>query len=139
MLRSRLPCAEDHYDDVWGEEEEEELLASFPEDDAYRVYVSTRDHGITTSYFAMWRKICRLRGCFPEQIIRAKHYLEYGEQVQVARGLWKPDPNWTKNFCRILEVLVIYSPCGDNMSLLGLFIRYAVACHTDRRRVPVHD
>lgn len=31
-LRSRLPFAE--YDEVWGEEEEEALLASFAEDNA---------------------------------------------------------------------------------------------------------
>ena len=136
-LRSRLPSAE--YDEVWGEEEEEALLASFPEDDVYRVYVLTKTYGSTTNYLSMWRKICRLRGCFPEQIIGAKHYLEYGEQVEVERGVWKPDPNWTKNFCKVLEVLVISSPCGDNMGLLGLFIRYTVACYIDRRMVPVHN
>lgn len=38
----------------------------------------------------------RLRDCFYKQIIGAKHYLEYGEQVELGRGVWKPDPNWTK-------------------------------------------
>lgn len=137
MLRARLPTPV--YDDVWSEDQEKELLESFPVDGTYRVYVSSSQDGITTNYESMWRKICRLRGCFPEQIIGAKNYLEYGEQIE-HQGVWRPNPNWTKNFCKALEELAICSPCDDNMDLLGLFIRYAVACSMDdRRRVPVDN
>lgn len=138
-LRDLLPSAEDSYDDIWGEKEEEMLLASFPEDDAYRVYVLTSEYDMTPEFLSMWRRTCRLRGCFPEQIIGAKSYLEYGVQVEVEPGVWKPDPNWNRDFCNALEVLVISSPCEGNMRLLGLFIRYTVACYTDRRMVSVDD
>lgn len=49
----------------------------------------------------------RLRDCFYKQIIGAKHYLEYGEQAELGRGVWKPDPNWTKNFCKVPSLAAI--------------------------------
>ncbi|KAI0399483.1 hypothetical protein F4802DRAFT_602917 [Xylaria palmicola] len=49
------------------------------------------------------------------------------------------DPNWDQYFSVALDCLVFGSPCDDSMDLLALFIRYAVACRTDRRRVPMDD
>ncbi|KAI1401602.1 hypothetical protein F4819DRAFT_316837 [Hypoxylon fuscum] len=45
------------------------------------------------------------------------------------------NPNWTRSFCEALDKLVVASPCGDDMGLLGLFIRYTVACRMSPRRV----
>ncbi|KAK7748261.1 hypothetical protein SLS62_008813 [Diatrype stigma] len=85
VLRDRLPAIQ--YDDLWTEDQEQTLQESFPENDPYRRYVASNENGVTTNYWSMWRKICRLRGCFPEQIIGAGNYLEYGGQIQLKRNV----------------------------------------------------
>ncbi|KAI1134682.1 hypothetical protein F5Y05DRAFT_421873 [Hypoxylon sp. FL0543] len=140
MLLGRLPDPQQEIDDVWTQAREAELLSRYPEDHPYRVYVETSEENLTTNYWSMYRKICRVRGVFPEDIIGERTMLRYGEEVEIGRRDWRPTPNWTKNFCKRLEKLAISSPCNDNMNLLALFIRYAVACQVnDRRVVPLGD
>ncbi|KAI1411329.1 hypothetical protein F5Y13DRAFT_191268 [Hypoxylon sp. FL1857] len=139
-LIERLPDPQREIDDIWTQEREEELLSKYPEDDTYRVYVESSEENLTTNYWSMYRKICRIRGVFPEDIVGERTMLQYAEEVQIGPRDWRPNPNWTKNFCKRLEQLAISSPCQENMDLLALFIRYVVACQlNDRRVVPMDN
>ncbi|KAI1798642.1 hypothetical protein F4811DRAFT_547720 [Daldinia bambusicola] len=134
VLLSRLPKEETS--DSWTQEKEEGLKARF-QSSPLRAYTA-RKREVHNHFWSLWRKTCQLRGIFPTDVIGAKEYLEYGEKVEVARGVWESNPNWPRAFCEALDLLVIASPCRADMGMLSLFIRYAVACSiNDRRYVPM--
>jgi hypothetical protein len=60
---------------VWTLGDERDLLARYPENNAHRQFVELSDENMTTSYLAMYRKICRVRGVFPEDIIGPRVWL----------------------------------------------------------------
>ncbi|KAI0474548.1 hypothetical protein F4859DRAFT_514400 [Xylaria cf. heliscus] len=133
-LLSRIP--EPIISETWTQEMEDDLRRRFQKD-PLRSYMATK-RPIQKSTMALWRKCCHLR-VFPTDIIGPEHYMEYGSHV-VIRGSSRPDPDWTKQFCDELAHLIFGSPCNDNMGLLALLIRYAVACRIDDRRgVPMDD
>ncbi|KAI2601971.1 hypothetical protein GGR54DRAFT_559880 [Hypoxylon sp. NC1633] len=140
-LMNRLPRAEDNIDELWTQEKEDELLERFERDPLRAYMATTRTSNVHDQFWAMWRKACNLRKVFPTDIIGAKEYLEYGEGViEVSEGVHVPDPHWIRGFCVALDFLIVASPCRGDMGLLGLFIRYAVACRiNDRRQVPLDE
>ncbi|KAI1480018.1 hypothetical protein F4774DRAFT_425144 [Daldinia eschscholtzii] len=134
VLLSRLP--NEDISGVWTQEKEDELKARF-EASPLRAYTAKK-RDVHNHFWSLWRKTCQLREVFPTDIIGSREYLEYGEKVEVAKGVWEPNPNWPRSFCEALDFLVIASPCRGDMGLLSLFIRYTVACSiNDRRCVPM--
>ncbi|RYP26377.1 hypothetical protein DL768_011745 [Monosporascus sp. mg162] len=70
-------------------------------------------------------------------IISPLNHLEYDGRVALADGTEVADPVWTRGFCDRLVRLALGGPWGGNVTLLALFIRYAVACRiNDRGAVP---
>ncbi|OTB08559.1 hypothetical protein M426DRAFT_7872 [Hypoxylon sp. CI-4A] len=135
-VEARLPVAE--IDVIWTQEKEDELNQRFATDPAHLYLVEDGGHPGEKLY-TLWRKAIQLRRVFPTDIIGAKEYLQYGTLVE-SNDTWIVDPNWSRPFCEALDLLIIGSPCEDDMPLLALFIRYAVACRiNDRRQVPVGD
>ncbi|KAI1111656.1 hypothetical protein F5Y14DRAFT_306137 [Nemania sp. NC0429] len=129
-------------DNIWTQDEEDKFTASFATDPYRRYIESDAAFPIASNfmYWTMWKIIPRLRDCFPTDIIGAKVHLIYDTEVDIGGGVMKPDPRWSSNFCVSLTNLVLGSPCGANMKLLALIIRYAVADRIDdRRRVPLDD
>ncbi|TRX94120.1 hypothetical protein FHL15_004888 [Xylaria flabelliformis] len=123
--------------ETWTQQMEDDLRRRF-HDDPLRGYMVTK-RPVQKSTMALWRKCCHLR-VFPTDIIGAEHYMEYGADVVVGESVSRPNPDWTKQFCDELGILIFGSPCNDNMGLLALLIRYAVACRIDdRRKVPMED
>ncbi|KAI4865163.1 hypothetical protein F4820DRAFT_448243 [Hypoxylon rubiginosum] len=143
-LLDRLPKPQDEMDEVWTQEREDELVARF-EEDGWRAYIEKGRKGkgkVHEHFWSLWRKTCHLRQAFPTDVIGPRQYLQYATtaKVKVKRGVWAADPNWNRNFCETLDFLIIASPCGNDLGLLSLFIRYAVACRiNDRRRVPIGE
>ncbi|KAI0850459.1 hypothetical protein F5Y00DRAFT_260757 [Daldinia vernicosa] len=136
QLLARLPSAD--IEGSWTQEMEDDLRARF-EANPLRAYTAKK-RNVHNHFWSLWRKTCQLRGVFPTDVIGAREYLEYGDKVEVAKGVWEPDPNWNRSFCEALDFLVVASPCRGDMGLLSLFIRYAVACSIDdRRRVPLDE
>ncbi|KAI0019759.1 hypothetical protein F4780DRAFT_792492 [Xylariomycetidae sp. FL0641] len=138
-LLARLPTPD--FDTVWTQDDENELLAQYPSGNPYRKFVEASDQRLTNQYWSMYRKVCRARGVFPEDIIGERTWMQYDEEIQITRkSEWMPSPNWSKPFSLHLEQLALCSPCRGNMSLLALFIRYTAACQLDDRRVvPLDD
>ncbi|KAI1774830.1 hypothetical protein F4818DRAFT_441654 [Hypoxylon cercidicola] len=134
---------------VWTEELEAKLQRHMANDanDGYMAYIRGCVMPPSNNQFiTMWKKICRLRRQFPIDIISRLNYLEYGATARVRlepeegegqdQKDW-PDPIWTPRFCERLTRLALGGPWGDNMDLLALFLRYAVACRiNDRRAMP---
>ncbi|KAI6083287.1 hypothetical protein F4821DRAFT_280973 [Hypoxylon rubiginosum] len=88
-------------------------------------------------FLAMWKKVCRLRCQLPIDIISPFNYLEYGATPRVGPRQQWANPIWTPRFCDRLSQLALGGPWGDDMELLALFLRYAVACRiNDRRDIP---
>ena len=122
-------------DNIWTNEKEEQFQAGFAAD-PYRLFLETAPSfpASDRSYWAMWRTLYRLRNCFPTDIIGAKNQLKYAEEVDVGGGIMKPNPRWSPRFCHQLTQLALGSPCGANMGMLALLIRYTVADRLDDRR-----
>ncbi|OTA98120.1 hypothetical protein M426DRAFT_17731 [Hypoxylon sp. CI-4A] len=136
-LQAMLPPVQ--IDEIWTQEKEDDLANRFVQDPA-RVYLAEKQPKTHKTFMALWRKTCQIRHVFPTDIIGAKEYLEYGAKERSVEDVKFPDPNWTKEFNSALDILVIASPCQEDMGLLALFIRYAVACRiNDRRRVPMDE
>ncbi|KAI1313297.1 hypothetical protein F5Y03DRAFT_338624 [Xylaria venustula] len=132
-LLSRIPSP--IFSDDWTEEMEDDLRRAVNRD-PFLVYIKALNPH--SRVWSLWRKCCHIRKTFPTDIIGPTHYTNYGLNA-TAKGRRRPDPDWSQTFCMKLDRLVFGSPCNSNTKLLALFIRYAVACRTDRRRVPMHD
>ncbi|KAI3335315.1 hypothetical protein F4824DRAFT_511237 [Ustulina deusta] len=133
-LLSRIPAA--IISDTWTQEMEDDMRVRF-ESDPMRVYMARLP--IEQNVLPLWRRCCHLRQVFPTDIIGPEHNMEYGVDM-VLKKTTRTNPNWSRGFCLALDRLIFSSPCNDNMNLLALFIRYAVACRIDdRRRVPMDD
>ncbi|GAW19513.1 hypothetical protein ANO14919_090000 [Xylariales sp. No.14919] len=126
-------------DGAWTAEEEQRFQVAFG---PYRQFMLSEDAIPPVSnhhYWTMWKTIPRLRNCFPTDIVGPKTHLTYSAHVDIG-GVTKPDPRWSAVFCTRLTDLALGSPCGANMSLLALLIRYTVADRLDdRREVPLDD
>ncbi|RYP67577.1 hypothetical protein DL770_008595 [Monosporascus sp. CRB-9-2] len=138
VLEAWIPTAQQEIDaGVWTQDEEDALQQRI-RDDPYLAYL----RGLTVppgnkGFIPMWKKICRLRRCFPTIIISPRNHLEYDGRVALADGTEFADPVWTRGFCDRLVRLALGGPWGGNVTLLALFIRYAVACRiNDRGAVP---
>ncbi|KAI1345848.1 hypothetical protein F5Y01DRAFT_40381 [Xylaria sp. FL0043] len=139
-LLHMLPTAT--IDDIWTREKEEEFETAFASSPYRRFMRSNASFPANTNhnYWTMWKTIPRLRNCFPTDIIGPKSYLKYEIDVDVGGGEMRPDPRWSSGFCERLTDLALGSPCGANMGLLGLLIRYTVADRLDdRRQMPLDD
>ncbi|RYP53032.1 hypothetical protein DL769_010576 [Monosporascus sp. CRB-8-3] len=137
-LETWVPTAQEAIEaGVWTQDEEDDFQQSI-RDDPYLAHL----RGLTVppgnkGFLPMWKKICRLRRCFPTTIISPEEHLEYDGRVTLADGTEVADPVWTRGFCDRLVRLALGGPWGGNTTLLALFIRYAVACRmNDRRAVP---
>ncbi|RYP67454.1 hypothetical protein DL771_007232 [Monosporascus sp. 5C6A] len=138
VLEDWIPTAQEEIEaGVWTQDEEGDFQRRI-RDDPYLAYL----RGLTVppgnkGFLPMWKKICRLRRCFPTWIISPRNHLEYDGRVALADGTEVADPVWTRGFCDRLARLALGGPWGGNMTLLALFVRYAVACRiNDRGAVP---
>ncbi|RYP10913.1 hypothetical protein DL764_000349 [Monosporascus ibericus] len=142
VLEDCIPTVKEEIEaGMWTQNEEDDFQQSI-RDDPCLAYL----RGLTVprgnkGFLPMWKKICRLRRCFPTTIISPRNHLEYDGRVALAGGTEVADPVWTRGFCDRLVRLALGGPCGGNVTLLALFIRYAVACRiNDRGAVPfTHD
>ena len=133
-LRAMIPVPV--IDGTWTQEDEDALVTRF-EADPYRAYVlsdEAKPLAGNAEFYSMWRALARFRGCFPNKIIGVTTSLQFRAQVDIGGGEMRPDPKWTKGFCKNLRDLAIGSPCGPNMGLLALLIRWTVADRIDDRR-----
>ncbi|KAI1078767.1 hypothetical protein F5B20DRAFT_591336 [Whalleya microplaca] len=142
MLEAMLPDAAQEIDSVWTQQEEQAFAVRFGAD-PYRNFMTTpaaHPHKNNTDFLPMWKTITQLRGCFPTDIVGARRHLQFSGTVDLGGGIALPDPRWPKAFCKSLSDLAVASPCGANMNLLALLIRWAVAVRIDdRRQVPLND
>ncbi|KAI3322282.1 hypothetical protein HD806DRAFT_501584 [Xylariaceae sp. AK1471] len=125
------------FSDLWTKRMENELRVRL-RDDPIKAYMA-QPNNVHSTTLVLWRKCCHLRNVFPMDIIGPQYNMEYGVDVELAGGVKRPNPYWTRSFSMELETLILASPCNDNMGLLALFIRYASACRNDRRHVPMGD
>lgn len=137
-LRSAEQAMEDG---IWTEEHEEDFQQGLQED-PYLDYIRTSFQVPpgNKGYIPMWKKICRLRECFPISIICQSNMLEYGasDPVTLSDGSQAPNPVWNRGFCDRMVRLSLGGPWKGNIFLLAMFIRYAVACRmNDRRFIPM--
>ncbi|RYP26369.1 hypothetical protein DL768_011737 [Monosporascus sp. mg162] len=138
ILEGWIPTAEDAIKDGIWTQQQEGLFQQGLQDDPYLQYLQSLSvpRG-NKGFIPMWKKICKLRRCFPNSIISPLNYLEYHGRVTLADGTQAADPVWTRGFSDRLVRLTLGGPWGANITLLTLFIRYAVACRiNDRRAVP---
>ncbi|KAI0474534.1 hypothetical protein F4859DRAFT_481119 [Xylaria cf. heliscus] len=139
-LRNMLPTVK--IDDIWTKEEEQSFRGKCITAPYYQYIQSDRSipPGGNNNYWTMWKCIPRLRNCFPTDIVGAKCHLKYGVDIDIGSGIMKPDLRWSSGFCERLTELSLGSPCGANMGLLALLIRYTVADRLDdRRQVSLDD
>lgn len=137
-LRSAEQAMEDG---IWTEEHEEDFQQGLQED-PYLDYIRTSFQVPpgNKGYIPMWKKICRLRECFPTSIICQSNMLEYGasDPITLSDGSQAPNPVWNRGFCDRMVRLALGGPWKGNIFLLAMFIRYAVACRmNDRRSIPM--
>ncbi|RYO96248.1 hypothetical protein DL765_011629 [Monosporascus sp. GIB2] len=138
ILEGWIPTAEDAMKDGTWTQQQEDVFQQGLQDDPYLQYLqSVSIPRGNKGFIPMWKKICKLRRCFPTSIISPLNYLEYHGRVTLADGTQAADPVWTRGFSDRLVRLTLGGPWGTNITLLTLFIRYAVACRiNDRRAVP---
>ncbi|KAI8631394.1 hypothetical protein F5Y19DRAFT_423624 [Xylariaceae sp. FL1651] len=142
VLLEMIPKPKDFIDTVWTETHEADLQNTFAQDHFRAWLLSPESHVRQGNlvYLPMWKRLVKLRGCFPTQLVGVQSHLQFEKQIDIGDGVLRSDPNWSSTFYEHLIDLALGSPCGSNMSLLAFLIRWTVADRTDDRRgVPVQD
>ncbi|KAK6837044.1 hypothetical protein PG987_007539 [Apiospora arundinis] len=135
-----LAPLEPAFTDEWTEDDEASLVREVRQDRYYH-WLRTQlrlPKGKNNYFEPMWQKTLGLRRCRPTDIIGANNYLQYAATPgKTLGGRTYPEPIWTGKFCQRLVRLVVCFP-GDDVQMVALFLRWAVACRiNDRRRMPL--
>ncbi|KAI1084499.1 hypothetical protein F5B20DRAFT_591447 [Whalleya microplaca] len=127
------------FDYRWSKADERDLVQRLNDDPYYR-YVKSLGlpaAAQNSQFVPMWKKICKVLQCAPTDIVGRKTCLVYGVKTVTIDGRERPNPNWHGRFCHRLLAVALGGPCGRDVDLLALFIRYAVACRlNDHGRFP---
>ncbi|KAI1640636.1 hypothetical protein F4809DRAFT_637439 [Biscogniauxia mediterranea] len=128
------------YGDSWTQDDEDRLSRRLNDDPYYRYIQHLRAPSTNNEFLPMWKKICKVLKVAPTDIVGPTKHLAYGgktvnvgKTASVSRDTW-PDPNWSTAFCSGLARVALGGPCGKDVRLLALFLRYAVACRLNDRR-----